>query len=236
MREIKTWRDPYAMGFNICRKRKVELEPGLTVLVGCNGTGKSTLLKNIQSELDKAKIPCVMFDNLYDGGHSARSEASFNENFTLLSQLVTSSEGESINMNMCVFASHLADFIDTGKYSKHDRGEALINLFRDEEDIKKEAKELKQSKERWILLDAVDSGYSIDNVVELKTFLNLVLDDGKKQGLDTYIVASANEYELACNEKCFDVYNGSYIEFKDYDDYRKHVLKTRERKDKRKYK
>ena len=44
MREIKTWRDPYCEGWSICRPRQIELQLGLTVLVGCNGAGKTTFL------------------------------------------------------------------------------------------------------------------------------------------------------------------------------------------------
>ena len=51
MHKIKTWRNPYDEGFSTCRRKEVEFKPGLTVLVGCNGSGKSTMLKNIKEEL-----------------------------------------------------------------------------------------------------------------------------------------------------------------------------------------
>lgn len=35
-RIIKTWRDPYDAGFSTCRKKQIEIQQGLTVLVGCN--------------------------------------------------------------------------------------------------------------------------------------------------------------------------------------------------------
>ena len=44
------------------------------------------------------------------------------------------------------------------------------------------------TKERWILLDAVDSGYSIDNVIELKELFDLILYDSHKLGYEVYIV------------------------------------------------
>lgn len=47
-REIKIWRDPYDEGFDTCSAETVEFKPGLTVLVGCNGAGKSTMLHNIK--------------------------------------------------------------------------------------------------------------------------------------------------------------------------------------------
>ncbi len=32
-RIIKTWRDPYDAGFSTCRKKQIEINPGVTVLV-----------------------------------------------------------------------------------------------------------------------------------------------------------------------------------------------------------
>lgn len=58
-RKIKLWKDPYDCGFNLYKKRTVEFKPGITVLVGCNGIGKSTLLRNIKDVLKKRK--CSMY-------------------------------------------------------------------------------------------------------------------------------------------------------------------------------
>lgn len=90
-----------------------------------------------------------------------------------------------------------------------------------------------ETKERWLLLDAIDSGFSIDNVAETKDFFKMVINDFADHGYDLYIVASANEYELANGENCFDVMNGKYVQFKDYDDFKKFILRSREKKDKR---
>lgn len=38
---------------------------------------------------------------------------------------------------------------------------------------------------------------------------------------------------MANGEQCLDVYNGEYVTFKDYGEYKEFILKTRERKDKR---
>jgi len=56
-RIINTWRDPYGEGFTPTRPRKIEIQPGLTVLVGCNGAGKTTLLDNIEEQLKEKKSP-----------------------------------------------------------------------------------------------------------------------------------------------------------------------------------
>ena len=80
-RRIKLWKDPYDCGFNLYKKRTIELKPGITVLVGCNGIGKTTLLHNIEDVLKKEKIPVAKFDNLSDGGFNSRSEKAFLEDF-----------------------------------------------------------------------------------------------------------------------------------------------------------
>ena len=36
-RTIEIWRDPYCEGFDTCDADEVEINEGLTVLVGCNG-------------------------------------------------------------------------------------------------------------------------------------------------------------------------------------------------------
>ena len=76
-RKIKLWKDPYDCGFDLYKKRTIELKPGITVLVGCNGIGKTTLLHNIEDVLRKEKIPVAKFDNLSDGGSNSRSEKAF---------------------------------------------------------------------------------------------------------------------------------------------------------------
>ena len=100
------------------------------------------------------------------------------------------------------------------------------------DDTKGETEESNRSKERWILFDAVDSGLSVDNIVDLKEGLFRTILENEKEK-DVYIIVSANEYEMANNESCFDVYHGEYVTFKDYDAYRDFILKSREWKESR---
>lgn len=227
-RTINTWRDPYGEGFSICRFKQVTIKSGLTVLVGCNGIGKTTMLHNIQSELKKKNIPCHLFDNLNDGGANSRSMAAFNEDWAFLATSASSSEGENINMNIGNLASKLKEFMVTGRIS--DRftriGDAIAKISGSEYKVP-------DSKERWLLLDAIDSGFSIDNVVETKDFFKMVIKDFADHGYELFIVVSANEYELASGEDCFDVTTGKYIRFGNYDEFKKFILKSREKKDKR---
>lgn len=84
------------------------------------------------------------------------------------------------------------------------------------------------------LCDAIDSGLSIDNIIDVKKYLfDKVIQDCKKDGIDAYIIAAANEYELTNGEQCFDVYNGKYIKFADYNEYAEFIMQSRRNKEKR---
>lgn len=190
------WKDPYGRGFDIFKKSAIEIKPGATVLVGCNGIGKTTLLRCIEDLLREEKIPCLRFDNLIDGGSNSLQESLCMGDTNLVAKCVCSSEGENIIINMKNFLREICLFIKTE------------NRF----------------KERWILLDAVDSGLSIDNIICIKKLFNAILENNN--GKEIYIVVSANGYEMARDERCFDVYNGKYITFKDYEDYRNMIIKN----------
>ena len=136
-------RDYYKEKEYIYNNKNIELEEGLTVLVGCNGSGKSTLLRQIKDLCKKQDIPCYYFDNLTEGGSNAREKAGFYGDTMFLVQSLCSSEGENINLNICNSASKIGNFVN--------KNEKTDKIF--------------------ILMDAVDSGLSIDYVIELKELL-----------------------------------------------------------------
>lgn len=205
-RDIPIHRDYYDLGFNMYKKNKIRFKTGITVLCGCNGAGKTTLLRQLREYLKKEKIPHTYFDNLTDGGQNSRQKAGALQDFKFLIPATLSSEGENIIMNIERLSYEIGKFIANGSID---------------------------SSERWILLDAVDSGLSVDNICELKEdlFETIFEYDGDKY--DIYIIVVANEYEMARGEQCFDVYNGKYITFKDYEEYRDFIIKSRELKNKR---
>lgn len=197
-------KDYYDMSVDLFPKQNITIKPGITVLVGCNGTGKSTLLRCINQKLQEKKIPVICFDNLRDGGSNARQLAMEMGNMRFLANSAMSSEGENIAMHMTRIADKVGIFLNNNP---------------DEPEL-------------WLLFDAIDSGFSVDNIIEIKEYFfkaALALGEGK----DIYIVVSANEYELARDEQCFDVYNGKYIKFNDYEDYRNFIIQSRSHKDKR---
>ena len=202
-RNFKIVKDYYEEEVYLYKKATVEFKPGMTVLVGCNGAGKTTLLHQIENRLKKEHIPCLYYNCDKDGKNEV-SKAAFYSNFEFIATAISSSEGENLVLNMGNTAQRIGKLV----------------------------RENPTSSEIWILLDAVDSGLSIDNVVGMKENLfNLVFET--TEGKDIYIVVSANAYEMCRGENCFDVINGKYLKFKDYEDYRDFVLKSAQEKEKR---
>lgn len=138
---------------------------------------------------------------MYDNLHDGDTNNLYKvHSAELFALLLQSSEGENIMNNLGIFTMDLKVLLETNG------------------DLQK-----------WILLDAIDSGLSIDNIVELRELLETILTDHK----NVYIVIAANSYELTRNATCIDTYTGSYIEFKDYEDYKKYILESRKTKDER---
>lgn len=52
-------KDYYEEGVNLYKKKTVTINSGVTVLVGCNGIGKTTFLHQIRDRLKKQNIPCI---------------------------------------------------------------------------------------------------------------------------------------------------------------------------------
>ena len=79
MKKFKITRDPYDDN-KIFAKASVSIEPGVTVLVGCNGAGKTTMLRMIENQLKERKEPYLCFDNLREGNSSAMQRYGFHGN------------------------------------------------------------------------------------------------------------------------------------------------------------
>ena len=89
-------RDYHVEKYYIFKKKTCVFEPGVTVLVGCNGSGKSSLLEQIKDSLRRPNIPYVFHDANKDDVRVKRQEAMFRDDFDFLKASMCSSEGENI--------------------------------------------------------------------------------------------------------------------------------------------
>jgi energy-coupling factor transporter ATP-binding protein EcfA2 len=196
----------YYLEGNLYKKDYVEIKEGLTILVGCNGSGKTTMISQMKDQLKKDKTAGILeFNNLTQGGSNKVSELAFHERFDEMSLRLLSSEGENIYYNI---------------------GDILRKIGR--------AIHKKETDKLFIFLDAVDSGLSIDYCSELIEVLKeVVIPDAEKSEVELYIIASTNAYELARQNECLDVQNCTYRTFRGYEYYRKFILRSRKNKDKR---
>lgn len=223
MLRIKTWRDPYDAGFSTTRLKEIVFEEGLTVLVGCNGSGKTTLLMNIREQCEKENIPIIHYDNLKSGGSRASESAMYNGDFGLFGSLYNASEGEAVKINFGNVMAKTREFLKTGFYDTP--GNRFFSALEDKKKV--------TDNRRVLLFDAIDSGLSIDSIIEVKKLFDLIIKDAKNLGVKVYIIVSANEYELARKVPSFDVAAGKYIELPDYEAYRAFIIKSSKRKERR---
>lgn len=168
------------------KKLNINLIPGITTLIGCNGAGKSTILKQIESTCKDKAIPHLYFNGIVN------DEISYNLSY-----------GENTNLLLVKFIDKLYNFIN--RYKNTDK---VV-----------------------ILLDSIDCGLSIDNILELKQILNILLQDIGTT--EAYIVCSCNTYEMCLDTNKFSVYDGNYIVIETYKDFREYVIKSRLKKEKR---
>ena len=228
-REFKYSRKYYG-DREIYKRATVDINTGPTVLIGCNGSGKSTLIFIIKEALERNNVPFLYYNNLNEGGNYSMQNALVNQDFDTLSSLALASEGEQITMNICNKGKEMFRFLKTGLTDK-DRKFMLFSRALDGKITKFETRE--NSNERWFLFDAIDSGYSIDNVMDFKEYIiKPLMVEAEKQNKEAYFIISANEYEMCVDFPCFNVVYGKYVNINSYEDYKKQILKTRQYKEK----
>lgn len=202
MLKVNVYKDPYDDGVNLYTNTSIELEPGLTLLVGCNGSGKSTFIDTVNKKyrniLCNNESEFILLDSdSRDSYRDGMQTAMMRNDMTQFSSMFVASEGErasrSLNPDIRKLGSISNEAIETGK--------SVI----------------------WTL-DASDSGldcYYIDDILEL---IELVLKDSNNRGFDIYIIVSINQYEWLywlsrhtnINYKYVDVRRLRYLDWDEY--------------------
>ena len=206
MLKLKIDKDYYDEGTSMYDKETVSFEPGVTVLVGCNGSGKTTLLRQIEIICKEKNIPIISFDNYRNGGKEMMQMNMLYGDMSGVINNYMSSEGERISNAILEHAKKIGQ---------------LVRQHRDAEKI-------------VILFDAVDSGFSADNIVELKKQLfDVIIDECHRSDIEPYIIVAGNSYEMAANERCIDVCRLTSFVPKSYQRWRKVIMNTRKKKNHR---
>lgn len=187
-------------------RKNVIFYPGVTILVGCNGSGKSTLMMLLKDQLKQDKDILVL---------------SYDDRM----------DGQSNLMSKFAFYQ---DFEAFGGMWSSSEGEKIFRGVSDFATGLHKKIHQKDYQEVWIFMDAVGSGLSVDGIAEIKDFAQFVID--QNFGMGIYFVISTNEYEFASGMDCIDVTTFRHVRFDSYQKYRKFILQTRKKKDRRRAK
>lgn len=195
---IKTPDNFYHKTDMIFSSQEIELRPGLTILVGCNGSGKSTFLKMIAASCKENDIPLFIYDQKSQGGAIAQQRyLDTDMRRFMLSSMI--SEGEGIFNDFSAYVEQIGAFVKKNKST---------------------------TKPIVITIDAIDSSLSINSIREFNDLFRLIASDCAKNNIEAYIVVAANSYELTRYNDCLYPAEGRYMTFAAYDNYSDFIMMT----------
>lgn len=197
---------------------KYNISPGITMLIGSNGSGKTTALSQIRSlfstEDDLVKkwntieindsirnlYSSYLYDNVYEETFT-KSTWGATDHIDRVAQTFENSEGQN-----------MYDYL---YYKINEIGQAVTKAIKN------------NKKGIFLLFDGLDSGLSLDVINTIrKSVLEFIIETEKKRSnLEVYIICSANSYEFCNNYDCIDVTNQKHITFTNYTDYEKYFVK-----------
>ena len=197
---------------------KYNINPGITMLIGSNGSRKTTALSQIRSlfstEDDLVKkwvtieannsvrnlYSSYLYDNVYEETFT-KSTWGATEHIDRVAKTFENSEGQN-----------MYDYL---YYKINEIGQAVTKAIKN------------NKKGIFLLFDGLDSGLSLDVINTIrKSVLEFIIETEKKRSnLEVYIICSANSYEFCNNYDCIDITNQKHITFTNYEDYEKYFVK-----------
>lgn len=160
-----------------CYKVKtIEINKGITVLTGPNGSGKTFACSQIEEYL-KDNDKKFYSTDVYNEGKSISQRYLEDGDMKSLAKYTVASEGQRV----------FDTFVDNHVTNI---GEYIRLLIED------------NIKEGYIIIDGIDSGVSIDLLMSIRAFFDMVLSDCEEQGIEIYIIVTSNSYELIPHYDC----------------------------------
>ena len=203
-------------------------EHSVTCLIGCNGIGKTTLLRQLVHDNDNSlsktawdmgqnfKISLGNIFNNEDDTQDKYSEFYFEAN-----------KNTRLGKSLDNYDMHelFGTFQSTGERTTYNFVPIFTAITQSLSQI--------EGKEYYLLFDDFDVGTSIDVLDDFVKCIEKLQKLLEKHNVTYYIVLTANAYELVKHFTCIDCITMKEKSFTNYEDYANYVNKTREYKEKR---
>ena len=204
---------------------------GILCLVGCNGSGKTTTVEQVEQALKGAGFRCAKDEREYNplyGLHSTTTPATgYLVPFNRETRYVTKPGGDESWLTAFDLDEMGGWFCSNGEgVSGRFAGAAkAMGIFF------KRAK--KEGVPIVIMVDDADAGTSIDVVSEMRAFLENVDRTLKEAGIPHLILVTSNSYELIHGLPCLYARDMTPRLFTSYEGFREFTLASRKDKDAR---
>lgn len=223
-------RDPYYEEEYLFEKDRLTLTDQVTVFVGPNGYGKTTLVNMLKEALERDGA--VSFSN---NPHARSIARAF--------ELVKADESAKnrASIGFISYDSHADDHTNSISASlvnnnmrqlllrrESSEGEnnliSLADLFDNAQAVANENPDLEHL---IIFVDGIDSGLSVDKIDFIVRNLNLKIKQVESQNpdLNVALVFTANHYEMVRNLPTIDLITFETINYSDYEEFRSDIIK-----------
>lgn len=220
--EFKIDKNPYDR--QLFTNDTLVLEPNsISCLVGCNGTGKTTVVSYVEKRLHKLHAEEIK-STPYSGLEKALAKslgANEPQNDKNLYYVDFSKHTETAGSETDSFILRATvSYSSTGEGVSYRLGQMLKLLGGSINKIKN------QNASIFIFFDDCDAGTSLDKIIEIKQVFSLITDHCKEMNVTYYILATANSFEMCRDLDCISVHDFKHIKFTDYEDYKRFVLES----------